>query len=458
MTRIVSVLFLLAFMAMDASAQQPLTLEDCIQIALQNNATIRVNRNLNASADQDVDASYSGILPSVNMSASTGRYEAGPKEVEDNVLVGFTPAPDSTAIYERKVVTQNGFTTNSNSFGVSLDQNVFDGGEWWEAIGYAKTQKEASDYDLKSVVDNIVLNVQQRFFDVLKERKLLEVNQLAVGRSQDQMNKTQKMFELGAVAKVDVYRSQVNLGNDKIQYLLQKNAVLQAEQNLNLVMGRDPKEKVEISADYIIRPAYDNVENLIQQTLQNNPQLQKNELDKESSDIMVSRSYAVLWPRIGASFSYNRQNEGIERVYTGWDKNWSISYGVRLSLNLFNGFQDKVRIQKSKLAAKNAWENFEQSKRETIAGVVQLVDNYNSYLEIIALNEENLKAAQEEYRLAEERYRIGSGTQLEVRDAQVNLTQAEDTLVRAKYSARVTQAQIETYLGNILEKEKQETN
>jgi len=456
MTRLVSVLFLLALMAMDASAQQPLALEDCIQLALQNNATIRVNRNLNASADQDVDASYSGILPSINMNASIGRYEAGPRELEENVLVGFTP--DSTAIYERKVLTQKGFVSNSNNFGVSLNQNIFDGGEWWNAIGYAKTQKEASDFDLKSVVDNIVLNVQQRFFDVMKERKLLEVNQLAVERSQDQMNKTQKMFELGAVAKVDVYRSQVNLGNDKIQYLLQKNAVLQAEQNLNLVMGRDPKEKVEIRAEYTIRPAYDNVEDLIQQTLQNNPQLKRDELDKESGDIMVSRSYAVLWPRIGVSFSYDRQNEGLERVYTGWDKNWTMRYGVGLSLNLFNGFQDRVRIQKSKLAAKNAWENFEQSKRETIAGVVQLVDNYNSYLEIIALNEENLKAAQEEYRLAEERYRIGSGTQLEVREAQVNLNQAEDTLVRAKYSARVTQAQIETYLGNILAKETQETD
>ncbi len=451
-----TIMAFLVVMIATALAQQPLTLEDCIQIALENNATIRVNRNLNESADEDVTGSYSGILPSVNLNASIGRYEAGPRELEQDVLIGFTP--DSTAIYSRRVVTQDGFVVNRNTFGVSLDQNIFDGGEWWHAIGYAKTQKEASDFDLKSVVNNIVLTVQQRFFDVLKERKLLEVNELAVQRSQDQLNKTQKMFELGAVAKVDVYRSQVNLGNDKIQYLLQKNAVLQAEQNLNLIMGRDPKVPVDISADFSIKPEYGNVDDLIEQTLQNNPELKRNERDWESNDIMVSRSYAVLWPRIGASFSYNRENEGLERVYSGWDKNWNIRYGVGLSLNLFNGFQDKVRIQKSKLAAKNAWENFEQSKRDLIAGVVQLRDNYNSYLEIITINEENLKAAQEEYRLAEERYRIGSGTQLEVREAQVNLNRAEDTLVRAKYSARVTQAQIETYLGKIHEEAKQESN
>lgn len=69
------------------------------------------------------------------------------------------------------------------------------------------------------------------------------------------------------------------------------------------------------------------------------------------------------------------------------------------------------------------------------------VDNFNSYLDIIDINEDNLEAAQEEHRLASERYRIGSGTSLEVREAQVNLTRAEQTLVAAKYNARMSQAQ-----------------
>ena len=78
-----------------------------------------------------------------------------------------------------------------------------------------------------------------------------------------------------------------------------------------------------------------------------------------------------------------------------------------------------------------------------------MVDNFNSYLEIIELNKGNLEASQEEYRLAEERYRIGSGTSLEVREAQVNLSRAEETLVAAYYNARMTQADLERALGII---------
>ena len=91
-------------------------------------------------------------------------------------------------------------------------------------------------------------------------------------------------------------------------------------------------------------------------------------------------------------------------------------------------------------------------KRNLKSNIVSQVENFNSYLEIISINEDNLEAAKEEYRLAEERYRIGSGTSLEVREAQVNLNRAEQTLVAAKYNARMTQASIEQALGVIYSK------
>jgi outer membrane protein TolC len=258
------------------------------------------------------------------------------------------------------------------------------------------------------------------------------------------------MFELGAVAKVDVFRSRVNLGNDKISMLLQKNAVTLAKNNLNLSMGREPSTPIKITtAGLEIHPEYSDTDDYIAQGLEKNPEIRKNEAEVSSQSLQTSRSYGVLWPAIGLFFNYNRSNEGIERVYTGWDKNWNLNYGVALRFNIFNGLQDKVRIQKSKLAERNAMERYEESKRNLRASVAQQINDFNSYLEIIEINEENLEAAKEEYRLAEERYRIGSGTQLEVREAQVNLTGAEETLVRAKYSALVTQAQLDNSLGMI---------
>ena len=89
-------------------AQTPaLSLEDCIDIALKNNPTININRNLNLSAEEDVLSSYSGILPLLNLSANSGRFEAGKKETEGDNIVGF----DSTTqqfIYERGIMLTGG--------------------------------------------------------------------------------------------------------------------------------------------------------------------------------------------------------------------------------------------------------------------------------------------------------------------------------------------------------------
>jgi len=449
MSRLVTILVLFLSLIIGVSAQTTeLSLEECIQIAFKGNSTIQINRNLNESYDEDVTNSYSGILPSINLSANTGRLEAGIRETEGDVPIGVDD--DGNYIYERRIIDQRGYTTNFNNLGFSVNQMVFDGGEWWNAISYAKSQKEVSDRTLHSAINNTILDVQRKFYDLLKAEKLLEVNDLAVQRSQDQLNKTQKMFELGAVAKVDVFRSRVNLGNDKISMLLQKNAVTLAKNNLNLSMGREPSTPIKITtAGLEIRPEYSDTNDYIAQGLEQNPGIKQNEEQVKSQSLQASRAHGVLWPAISVFFNYNRSHEGLRQVYRDLDKNWNMNYGVALRFNIFNGLQDKVRIQKSKLAERNAMETYEESKRNLSATVAQQINDFNSYLEIIEINEDNLEAAKEEYRLAEERYRIGSGTQLEVREAQVNLTGAEETLVRAKYSALVTQAQLDNALGMI---------
>jgi outer membrane protein TolC len=450
----ISVTLIILLVSSGFAQGEALTLQNCIEIALAKNPTLLRTLNLDKSAEEDVQGSYSGILPTISLSASSGRVEAGEREVEGDVPVGVDSL--GNVRYQRRIILQQGYITNFNNFGVSVTQNLLDGGEWWQGINYAKSQKRASEYTVESTINSTVLNVQDAFFNMLKQMKLLEVYQLAVGRSEDNLNKTEKMFELGAVAKVDVYRSRVNLGNDKINMLLQKNAVLTARQQLNLVMGRDPQTPLEIAPEFDLPDAFASVEDLVNQANQENPDLKRNEEDVNSYDIGVSRSWAVVWPAIGAFFNYNRANEGFERVYKSWDKNWSMNWGISLRWNLFNGFQDKVRIQKSKLALRNAQETYEETKRNLKSTIVQLVDNFNSYLEIIDINEQNLEAAQEEFRLAEERYRIGSGTALEVREAQVNLTRAEEILVAAKYNARMSQAQLEQALGVIYKVTKEE--
>ncbi len=150
---------------------------------------------------------------------------------------------------------------------------------------------------------------------------------------------------------------------------------------------------------------------------------------------------------MSAYVNYNRFHENLAEVFSNYDQNYQTRYGINLSFNLFNGFSDYATVQQAKISHKSALEGLEEYKRNLKSVIHQYYADYQSTLDIIEINEQNLEAAKEEVRLAEERYQIGAGTSLEVRESQVNLTLAERTLIAAQFAARITMAQLDKELG-----------
>ena len=423
-----------------------LTLHDCINIALNNNSTLKTIKYAEESAGMDVLSSYSGILPNVTVSAGRSEVVTGPAEYLSNEPVGF----DSTTgnvIYELRTRSTSKSTRQSTVASLDINQNIFDGGNWWNQIRKANADKRSAEFNLASQKDNTILQVEQAYFNLLAQIKLLEVNELAVGRSQKQLDRAEKMYELGATAKLDVFRARVNLGNDRIAFMNQKNLLSQSEKDLNLVMGRDPFEPLDVEIEVNLDKSLPNVDEMIETAFENQPLLKKNEQDVKSSDLSVSLASGVIYPRLYAYMSYNRFHEKEKKVFSDFDQNYQTQFGVRLSLNIFNGFNDYTGVQKARIGRRNAQENFEEYKRNLKSAIHNYYEDYQTTMDKIEIYKDNLEAAQEEHRLAEERYQVGAGTSLDVREAQVNLTRAEQMLVAEQFSARIIAAQLDNQLG-----------
>ncbi len=427
-----------------------LTLDDCINIALENNSILINTEYAYTAAKKDVVGSYEGVLPRIDVSAGKGRVETGPSEYLSNEPVGIDPETGNV-IYEQRTRKIDKQFRESSSASVTVSQTFFDGGIWWNQIRKARADKRSAEYEYETQKNQVVLDVQEAYFDLLKQIKLLEVNQLAVDRSKAQLDRAERMFELGATAKLDVYRARVNLGNDRITLLTQKNVVAQARQYLNLVMGRKPETPIKIDAPLDLKSALPSIDGLIHKSFENQPMIKKNEADIKSRELSLAMAKGINFPRISAYVNYDRFHENTHKVFSDFDQNYQTRYGINLSFNLFNGFSDIVNVQKAAISEKSARETFENYRRQLAASIRQYYANYQSYLDIIEINEQNLEAAKEEYRLADERYQIGAGTALEVREAQVNLTRAEQTLVAARYNARIVLAQLDNQVGISLE-------
>ncbi len=454
-----SVLFaaLLVVSATETYAQETTetvyTLQECINTALKNNSTLRNAGFSYESAEMDVLSSYKGILPSLSVSAGRGEYETGPAEYLSNEPVGLDE--DGNVIYELRTRKTDLTTRKSTTAGVNLNQTIFDGGIWWNQIRKARVDRETSKYSFESQRNNTILLVQSSYFDLIKQIKMLEVYDLAVQRSKAQLDRTSKMFELGAVAKVDMFRAKVNLGNDRINFLQQKNTVEQSRKNLNLSMGRDPFTPLNVKVEIQRDEALPNIEEMVQTAYQNQPLIKKDKLDIRSRELSESLAKGLNFPRLSAYVNYNRFHENAVKVFSDFGQNYSTQYGISLSFNIFNGFSDYANVQKAEIGKKAAMETFIEYKRKLKATVHQYYADYKSTLDIIKINKENLEAAKEEMRLEEERYMVGAGTALEVREAQVNLTRAEETLIAAQFTARLILAQLDNQLGLTYQKVKE---
>ncbi len=417
---------------------EALSLEDCIRIALENNSQLKIVQYQKSLASRQHRQSYSNILPQVNFTFDASTFKRGPTFYIGNEFVGENPLTNKT------------ITGENYSASLVVSQNLFDGGFWWNNIRKTAIDQKSTEFRFMDQRQQTIVTVQQAYFTLLQELKLLDVYKQAVNRSAEQLERSEKMYELGAVAQVDVFRARVNLGNDRIQYLNQKNAVEKARQNLNLAMGRDPNTPLEIQQEFSYSRETASLDELLKQALANNPGIKELEQTYHASRLQIALAKSSFLPRLSAFYTYSRRVPDFKAIYKNFEREFTWTLGVRLTWNLFNGFSDYLNIQQAKINARLSSERLLESRRNLLSTVKTLYDNLQALNEIIKINQENLESAREEYRLAQERYRIGSGTALELREAQVNLTRAEQILVSAEYDAIITHAQLQAAVGGFL--------
>ncbi|MGH1365136.1 MAG: TolC family protein [Calditrichia bacterium] len=413
----------------------PLSMDDCVRIALENNSQLLIAGQRLELAKKDQFGSYSNILPTLDVSVNASKFENRGSFLDPNG--------------QPVVGTASGEAYNN---GLNIGQNIYDGGFWWNSIRKARSDKAAEEFGYDLQRQSTIVTVQESYLNLLKAEKLLEVYDEAVTRSKEQLQRSESLFELGSVAKVDVYQNRVNLGNDRINYLNQKNIVRQSIVILNIAMGRNPQDPLATESEDETMEAVGDVDALIEEALKNSPVLRQQEQLYKSSKLQHKISKSPFLPRLSSFFSYSRPLDGLSQLFESpadgvSDYNWSL--GLSLRWNIFNGFSDMVNVQKAKINERLTQEQTLEQRRNLIGDVKSQHNDLLALKEIIEINRTNLEASKEEYRLAAERYRVGAGTALELREAQVKLTNAEQLLVAAKYNALTTSARLKQTVGKL---------
>ncbi len=444
---------LLVFGAQGLLAQNTaLTIRDCIQYALKNNAQLKNAERQVRIAGTNVTSSRSSILPQVSASFSSRRiYQA-----EQGPFLQEVPIRDpetGQVVLIQKVIFMESYYRNSYNNGISLMQNIYDGGRWWNRIKQANATYRSAEYNYKATREEIIALVAQRYYELLKSIRLQEVYEKAVESAREQLKKTESLYEVGSVARVDVFRARVTAGQEEINLIKQKNTVRLNENNLKLALGMEPTRPIKIIPDELnLEPLNMPLQEVFKLAEQKNPGLRSLEETVVADNLGIKVAKGGFLPQISLRLNYGRFNTLLERLYRPFDKNYQVSGTVSVSWNLFNGFSDMAAVERQSLSYYIDKENLINRRLSLRNDIEQAYLNLQAYEEIERINQDNLQAAEEDLRLSEERYRVGSGTLLDVINARVGLTRARATLVTNKYDRLIALAVLYSKIGILEEK------
>jgi outer membrane protein TolC len=408
-------------------AQQPappppnaLTLERAIQLALQANYDLRRAEYQAVSAEQDVTISRAQILPRLDFNASVA-----PTRIGGGVFQGtFTDPLTGQTIAQ----VSRDQLFRAYSARLTVQQLLFDGGKWWNTLAASNLALASSEANVQEQRLTAVYNVEQRFYELVRQQRQLKVLGDAAQRSRDQADFTQRLFEGGRATQADVYAARANRDNDEINRLGQEARVELARQDLALVIGQDPAQPLAIAEPPAMEQepaAPPNAPQAVQKALAQRPSLKALALTAESQRKSATAAAGDYWPTLSLQGSFSRDTRDLETFGRPLDQASTLTGGVFLSWNIFAGLSTRANVEKARIGVLLAVNDLESGRRTVASDVERAVAQLAVARQQARIAAQTQQTSSENLRLARTRQQVGVGTQLEVRDAELKLTQSE---------------------------------
>lgn len=400
-----------------------LNLDDAMLRAFQSNPTVSIAQYELDSARASYNAARQsrGISISANHTTQRG---------------GYDDAHEAAPGLWTKGIGNN----HANSLTASLP--IFTGGKLKGTIKQAKANYQYNEVGVQRTYNEMRSTVTDGYFKMLQADNMQKLSAESVTRLEDHLKNVQAQYDVGVVAKVDVLRSQVELANAKQTLIQAENSYQVAEANMNKIVGLPMDTTLKLD-NLLVYNAYDqNMDDCLAYAVEHRPELMqaKYGVDAAKGALMVARSGHM--PQVAASATQQWSD-------SNWpgdeDGKWGV--GVNVSLNVFDTGVTLSKIHGAEADLKKA----EETYRNTVDSVnLDVRSNYLGLREAekrISTTKLAVEQADEDYRIAQLRYMSGVGTNTDVLDAQVALTQAKTNYTQALYDYNTSKTALETSIG-----------
>lgn len=403
----------------------PLDVSDCVRLALDRNPSVLTAReNIKESSGQAL-TTLSSFVPSISSRANYARRIQGPQEY-------YIPSFDLTLL--TKSVSSEDW-----SYSVSASQSLLDVSQFGRVLG-ARASLRATRHSFEASRQEVAYEVRLQFYELLKAVKLAEVSRGAQELSQDELNRAKALFDVGSVAKGDVLKAEVQLSQSMLESIAAENKVKLERSRLAKLMGLPVDAAIEVTEDLGEESSKVNPDGGVGLANSRRPGLLAARENLTAAKRSAFASKASRLPSLTGSVSYGWSDNSFPETGADHKRNYAWDIGVGLHLPIFDGFVTIANIREAKARAAIAENQLREAELQVALDVKEAMLTLAEAAERIKVSKNGLASAEEDYRLSREKYDLGSGTMLELLDAQVNLSRARSSYVDALASLREAEA------------------
>jgi outer membrane protein len=414
------------------AAQEVLSLEEAIKIGLEKNYSIKLVSN-NLEIDRNnINLANAGMIPAV-----TGNL------TNNNAIQNSSQTRATGEVTERK-----GARNSNLGYGVGLNWTIFDGFGMFARYEQLKELSKLGEANLQIQVISTVADITNVYYNLVQQQYQLKAFRSAIDISRYRVTTAQSRFQIGKAARLEVLNALVDLNTDTTNLLRQQELYRNTQINLNEILAREVSTVFKV-VDTITIDRTLTLAQLSGLAQDQNPSLRAALVSRRIAELDLKQVRANRFPAIDVNTGYNFSRSESALGFATLNTGRGFNYGLSASVNIFNGFLQRRREQNAGTLINNAQIDFERVNHSVKAQLAAAYQTYQTNLSLVGLEENNQKIAKQNLDITLDKFRLGSITQIEVREAQLNYINAQVRFSNAQYQAKLAEIALKEITGSI---------